>query len=78
MDRRDFNKLGLGPDDLIEAYVQTVLAVSAIDRMAQTLLTKKKRLRRKLFRSLDDDPKLLSEILESGPSPTPSIPPPKP
>ena len=25
MDRRDFNKLGVGLDDMIEAYIQTVL-----------------------------------------------------
>ena len=34
MDRRDFNHLGLGLDDLIEAYIQTVLSTIAIDRMA--------------------------------------------
>ena len=38
MDRRDFNTLGLGLDDLIEAYVQTVLSVTAIDRMCQSLM----------------------------------------
>ncbi len=37
MDSRDFNRLGLGLDDLIEAYLQTVLAVTSIDRMAQGL-----------------------------------------
>ena len=36
MDRRDFNKLGLGLDDLIEGYVQTVLSTIAIDKMAKT------------------------------------------
>jgi hypothetical protein len=40
MDTKDFNTLGLGLDDLIEAYVQTVLAVSAIDEMAKRLTTK--------------------------------------
>lgn len=33
VDRRDYNTLGLGLDDLIEAFVQTVLAVTAIDHM---------------------------------------------
>ena len=61
MDRRDFSQLGLGLDDLIEAYVQTVLAVSAIDRMAQELMGPKG-LRRRLFASLVADPVLMQEI----------------
>ncbi len=63
MDERDFNKLGLGLDDLVEAFIQTVLAVHAVDRMASDLLNQKKRFRMRLFRTLDDDPALLSEIL---------------
>jgi len=62
MDRRDFNTVGIGADDLIEAYIQTVLATIAIDKMTATLLTQKGGLRRGLFRSLDDDPALLEEI----------------
>ncbi len=62
MDRRDFNTIGIGTDDLIEAYIQTVLAAIAIDKMTATLLTQKGGLRRSLFRSLDDDPALLEEI----------------
>jgi len=38
MDMKDFNRLGIGTDDLIDAYVQTVLATSAIDRLAQRLV----------------------------------------
>lgn len=41
MDRRDFNKLGLGLDDLIEAYIQSVLSTIAIDRMAKKLINDK-------------------------------------
>jgi hypothetical protein len=63
MDRRDFNLLGLGLDDLIEAYIQTVLAAVAIDRMATHLTSQKGRLRMKLFRSLNDDPALIHEVL---------------
>eukprot|EP01108_Squamamoeba_japonica_P005620 TRINITY_DN4511_c0_g1_i2.p2 TRINITY_DN4511_c0_g1~~TRINITY_DN4511_c0_g1_i2.p2 ORF type:complete len:379 (+),score=191.57 TRINITY_DN4511_c0_g1_i2:43-1179(+) len=37
-DRRDFNKLGVGLDDLIDAYVQTVCASAAIDSLAQKLV----------------------------------------
>lgn len=38
MDMKDFNKLGLGIDDLIDGYVQTVLASIAIDQMADQLI----------------------------------------
>ncbi len=63
MDRRDFNKLGLGLDDLIEAYIQTVLSTIAIDRMAKRLLDGKGKLRKKLFLSLNDDRALFNEFL---------------
>ncbi len=63
MDRRDFNKLGIGLDDLIEAFIQTVLSMVAIDKMAQTLVNKQGRFRMKLFKSLNDDQSLLDEIL---------------
>lgn len=63
MDRRDFNKLGIGLDDLIEAYIQTVLSMVAIDRMAQTLCTKQGKFSMRLFRSLNKDEALLREIM---------------
>jgi hypothetical protein len=63
MDRKDFNKMGIGIDDLIEAYIQTILAVIAIDKMASRLLTKNGKFRMKLFKSLNNDPNLLKEIL---------------
>lgn len=62
MDSRDYNRLGVGVDDLIESFVQTCLSVTAIDRMAQALLTQKHKFRSKLFRSLNPDPSLLEEI----------------
>lgn len=62
MDRRDFNRLGIGLDDLIEAYIQTVLSMVAIDKMSQTLVNKQGRFRMKLFKSLNDDQSLLQEI----------------
>ncbi|MCA9570118.1 MAG: hypothetical protein KC656_19870, partial [Myxococcales bacterium] len=64
MDSRDFNHLGIGLDDLVEAYVQTVLATHAIDRMAQRLITQKGRFRRRLFASLVSDASLMKEICE--------------
>ncbi len=63
MDRKDFNSLGIGMDDLIEAYIQTVLSIVAIDKMAQTLTNQKGQFRFKLFKSLDNDASLLKEIL---------------
>lgn len=66
MDRRDFNTLGLGLDDLIEAYVQTVLSTIAIDRMAKRLLNSKGKFRTKFFSSINDDPQLVKEILKKG------------
>lgn len=70
MDSRDFNKLGIGPDDLIEGYLQTVLAITAIDRMAQRLVTTKGKFRRRLFASLNPDQAVLSEI-DCGSPPQP-------
>lgn len=61
-DRRDFNKLGMGLDDLIEGYIQTVLSTIAIDKMCMRLLNKQGRLRTRLFKSLNDDPSLINEI----------------
>ena len=62
MDRRDFNKLGLGLDDLIEAYIQSVLSTIAIDRMAKKLINPKGKFRTRKFAALNDDPYLLNEI----------------
>lgn len=62
MDHKDFNTLGVGIDDLIEAYVQTVLSIVAIDKMAQNLVNQKGQFRMKLFKSLDNDQSLLNEI----------------
>ena len=63
MDRRDFNRLGVGMDDLIEAYIQTVLSMIAIDKMAVSLASKDGRFRLKSFKKLNNDPSLISEIL---------------
>jgi hypothetical protein len=64
MDRRDFNKLGIGLDDLIEAYIQTILSVIAIDQMSKTLINKQGKFRMRLFKSLNDDSSLIDEILK--------------
>ena len=62
MDSRNFNQLGLGLDDLVEAYLQTVMAVTSIDDMAQRLVNTKGQFRRRLFASLNPDPTLLAEV----------------
>lgn len=66
MDTKDFNRLGLGTDDLIDAYVQTVLATTAIDRMASRLIDKRGRFDFALYSSLNADDSLLKEILLDG------------
>jgi hypothetical protein len=65
MDRKDFNQLGLGIDDLIDAYIQTVLAVIAIDKMAARLMANGK-FDYQLFESLNPDNVLLDEIKEAN------------
>ena len=61
MDRRDFNVLGMGIDDLIDAYIQTILSVVAIERMCKFLMPDGK-FSLPLFRSVCDDDALLKEI----------------
>lgn len=63
MDRRDFNKLGLGLDDLIEGFIQTVLSTIAIDKMCKNLYNSKGKFKQKLFKSLNNDTTLLKEIM---------------
>ncbi|KAG2197013.1 hypothetical protein INT46_005275 [Mucor plumbeus] len=65
MDRKDFNQLGLGIDDLIDAYIQTVLAVIAIDRMATRLMANGE-FDYSLFESLNPDNALMDEIREAN------------
>ncbi len=63
MDRRDFNKLGVGLDDLIEAYIQTVLSMVAIDQLSTHLIGKKGNFKLRTFSRLNDDPVLVDEIV---------------
>lgn len=62
MDHRDFNRLGLGLDDLIEGYLQTVLSMTAIDEMAARLVNSKGRFRRRMFRTMNPDDALVAEL----------------
>jgi hypothetical protein len=63
MDRRDFNHLGMGLDDLIEAYIQTILSTIAIDKMACRLVNARGQFNSALFSSFNDDPLLIREIM---------------
>jgi len=63
MDQKDFSKLGIGVDDLINGFIQTVLAVVAIDKMSNRLLSNGK-FDWDLFKSINSDQELLKEILE--------------
>jgi hypothetical protein len=63
MDRKDFNSLGVGIDDLIEAYIQTVMTIVAIDKMAAALINEKGEFDQELFKSLDSDKSLFKEIM---------------
>lgn len=68
MDQRDFNKLGVGIDDLVEAYIQAVLSSIAIDEMAERLSNKAKKgaLKKRLFLSLNGDQSLMNEIKQAS------------
>jgi hypothetical protein len=63
MDMKDFNKLGIAIDDLIDAYVQTCLSTLAIDRMAMRLAKKNGIFDSELYASINPDDGLLKEIM---------------
>lgn len=58
-----FNKLGLGLDDLINAYIQTIMATVAIDRLAGQLIKEDGTFNKQIFQSLNKDQELLKEVL---------------
>ncbi|KAA0165212.1 hypothetical protein FNF28_03493 [Cafeteria roenbergensis] len=62
MDTKDFGRLGVAVDDLIDAFVQTLLSAVAIDKMASRLI-KGGVFDKELFSSLNDDPALVAEIM---------------
>ncbi|RIB28315.1 hypothetical protein C2G38_1930914, partial [Gigaspora rosea] len=61
IDQKEFDNTGFSIDDLIDAYVQTVLSVIAIDKMCQKLLENYE-FNYKLFHSLNPDNVLLGEL----------------
>ena len=69
MDTRAFNRLGIGLDDLINAYVQTVLATISIDDLCKVLMNNNDNdndiagtFDFKLFSTLNDDNDILEDI----------------
>jgi len=63
MDRKDFNRLGISIDDLIEGYVQTIMSSISIDKMCKKLITKEGQFNLELFDSLNQDPQLIEEMM---------------
>ncbi|CAG8632501.1 16210_t:CDS:2, partial [Racocetra persica] len=62
IDQKEFDIIGLGIDDLIDAYVQTVLSTIAIDKMCQKLLVNND-FNVELYHTLNPDDVLISELL---------------
>jgi len=62
MDRRDFNQLGISVDTLIDGFIQTVLSVVAIDKMASNLVSDDGVFNVDLFTSLNKDEGLIKEL----------------
>ena len=74
MDRKDYGRMGMGIDDLIESFVQSVFANRAIDDLARQLVKRGGGFRRELFVSLNNDPSLLDEIREDPRRPMETTP----
>ena len=64
MDQKDFNTLGIGVDDLIDAFLQTVMATVAIDQLSSKLQPEDKPFNFELFSSLNKDQAFLNEIFK--------------
>jgi hypothetical protein len=58
----DFNQLGIGLDDLIDGYIQTVLAVISIDKFCESFLNEKNELNYQAFKYLNSDEKFVMEL----------------
>jgi len=54
--------LGIGTDDLIDAFFQTVMATIAIDKLAIQLMKDPSTFNKELFRSLNKDDALMREL----------------
>lgn len=61
-DTRTFDTIGIGLDELIDAYVQTTLSVVAIDKIARSLVSSAGTLRYERLAAVIEDAVLLEEI----------------
>jgi len=61
-DRKDFYKLNLNLNDLINGYIQTVLCVIAIDKLCVRCIRSNGEFNFELFKQLNPDKTLLNEI----------------
>jgi hypothetical protein len=66
VDEREWDRLGLGLPELVEAYVQTVACLVAIDELADSLLGPGGRLVRTRLFAQNADAALLSEVADPG------------
>ncbi|XP_066278505.1 uncharacterized protein [Branchiostoma lanceolatum] len=64
VDREPFETLGLSLDDLVDGFVQTVMAVTAIDKMCCRLVRPDNTFDFEEFAVLADDRKILEEIYD--------------
>ena len=62
MSTDDFDQLGIGLDDLIDGYVQTVLSVVAIDKFCDCFMSESNELNYSMFSILNSDEKFVQEI----------------
>uniref|UniRef100_A0A5S6QY74 ATP-grasp domain-containing protein n=1 Tax=Trichuris muris TaxID=70415 RepID=A0A5S6QY74_TRIMR len=62
VDEESFPDMAIGYDELVECYVQTVLAASAIDQQCQRLMSDRQHFDLRLFMQLDDDQTFIDEV----------------
>ena len=61
MDTNEFFQLGIGVDDLIDGFIQTILTIIAIDKLCAKLLQNSNKIDKELFERLNPDETLLND-----------------
>lgn len=62
MDSEEFSHLGIGLDDLVDGFIQTILATIAIDKFCDKIMLENGDLNYEFLNRLNPDEKLLKEI----------------
>ena len=62
MNNEDFSQLGIGLDELIDGFVQTVLSVIAIDKFCERFVNESNELNYDLIRGFNSDENFINEI----------------